>query len=221
MNYTTDFETATWLDDSSYVWAWAVSEIGNEDNIKIGNTIDSFMKFIEENKNSKYYFHNLQFDGTFILDYLFKNGFEFIKDKKDKRSKTFTTLINDMGMFYTIEVYFSVKGKRISKVTFIDSLKIIPFSVDKIAKSFGLPISKLDLDYNTPRELGHELTEHEIDYIKNDVGIVFALNVYRKRYGIFYLAYNRIIVFCHRYTSFKCAFVLLYHIKKKKVNKNV
>ena len=178
MNYTADFETATWLDDSSYVWAWAVSEIGNEDNVKIGNTIDSFMKFIDENKNSKYYFHNLQFDGTFILDYLFKNGFEFIKDKKDKRSKTFTTLINDMGMFYTIEVYFSVKGKRISKVTFIDSLKIIPFSVDKIAKSFGLPISKLELDYNTPRELGHELTEHEIDYIKNDVKIVaMALKV--------------------------------------------
>ena len=69
MNYTADFETATWLDDSSYVWAWAVSEIGNEDNVKIGNTIDSFMKFIDENKNSKYYFHNLQFDGTFILDY--------------------------------------------------------------------------------------------------------------------------------------------------------
>ena len=178
MNYTADFETATWLEDSSYVWAWAVSEIGNEDNIKIGNTIDSFMKFIEENKNSKYYFHNLQFDGTFILDYLFKNGFEFIKDKKEKRSKTFTTLINDMGMFYTIEVYFSVKGKRISKATFIDSLKIIPFSVDKIAKSFGLPISKLELDYNTPRELGHELTEHEIDYIKNDVKIVaMALKV--------------------------------------------
>lgn len=178
MNYTADFETATWLEDSSYVWAWAVSEIGNEDNIKIGNTIDSFMKFIEENKNSKYYFHNLQFDGTFILDYLFKNGFEFIKDKKEKRSKTFTTLINDMGMFYTIEVYFSVKGKRISKATFIDSLKIIPFSVDKIAKSFGLPISKLELDYNTPRELGHILTEHEIDYIKNDVKIVaMALKV--------------------------------------------
>ena len=178
MNYTADFETATWLDDSSYVWAWAVSEIGNEDNVKIGNTIDSFMKFIDENKNSKYYFHNLQFDGTFILDYLFKNGFEFIKDKKEKRSKTFTTLINDMGMFYTIEVYFSVKGKRISKATFIDSLKIIPFSVDKIAKSFGLPISKLELDYNTPRELGHELTEHEIDYIKNDVKIVaMALKV--------------------------------------------
>ena len=178
MNYTADFETATWLEDSSYVWAWAICEIGNEDNIKLGNTIDSFIEYIAKNKSSKYYFHNLQFDGTFLLDYLFRNGYEFIEDSKDKRDKTFTTLISDMGMFYTIEVYFSVKGKKVHKATFIDSLKIIPFSVDKIAKSFGLPISKLELDYNTPRELGHELTTEEIDYIKNDVKIVaMALNV--------------------------------------------
>ncbi len=178
MNYTADFETATWLSDSSYVWAWAICEIGNVDNIKIGNTIDSFIDYISKNKSSKYYFHNLAFDGSFILDYLFKNGYEFIEDKKDKRSKTFTTLISDMGMFYTIEVYFSVKGKKVKKATFIDSLKIIPFSVSVIAKSFGLPISKLELDYNKPRELGHVLDDEEIDYIKNDVKIVaMALKV--------------------------------------------
>ena len=83
-------------------------------------------------------------------------------------------------MFYTIEVYFSVKGngKKVKKVTFIDSLKIIPFSVSGIAKAFGLPISKLELDYNKPRELGHILEEDEIEYIKNDVKIVaMALKV--------------------------------------------
>lgn len=180
MNYTADFETATWLEDSSYVWAWAICEIGNENNIILGNTIDSFIDYVSKNKSGKYYFHNLAFDGTFILNYLFKNGFEYIKDKKDKRDKTFTTLISDMGMFYTIEVYFSVKskGKKLIKATFIDSLKIIPFSVSVIAKSFGLPISKLELDYNKPRELGHELTEEEKNYIKNDVKIVaMALKV--------------------------------------------
>ena len=172
MNYTADFETATWLEDSSYVWAWAVCEIGNEDNIILGNTLDSFMEWVSKNKSSKYYFHNLAFDGSFIIDYLFKNGFTHIQDKKDRKDKTFTTLISDMGMFYTIEVYFKVKNKQVIKATFIDSLKIIPFSVDGIAKSFGLPISKLELDYNKPRELGHILTDEEKDYIKNDVKIV-------------------------------------------------
>lgn len=179
-NFTADFETATWLSESSYVWAWAISEIGNEDNIKIGNTIESFMEYISKCNNAKYYFHNLAFDGSFILDYLFKNGFKHIEDKNDKKDKTFTTLISDMGMFYTIEVYFSVKsgGKKVKKATFIDSLKIIPFSVSGIAKSFGLPISKLELDYNKPRELGHVLEDDEIEYIKNDVKIVaMALKV--------------------------------------------
>lgn len=178
MNYTADFETATWLEDSSYVWAWAICEIGNEDNIILGNTIDSFMEYISKNKSSKYYFHNLAFDGSFLIDYLFKHGFTHIQDKKDRKDKTFTTLISDLGMFYSIEVYFKVKNKQVIKATFIDSLKIIPFSVDRVAKSFGLPISKLELDYNKPRELGHELTEEEKDYIKNDVKIVaMALKV--------------------------------------------
>lgn len=172
MNFTADFETATWLEDSSYVWAWAICEIGNEDNIYLGNTIDSFMDWISKNKSSKYYFHNLAFDGSFIIDYLFKNGFTHIEDKKDRRDKTFTTLISDLGMFYTIEVYFKVRKNKVIKATFIDSLKIIPFSVDGIAKSFGLPISKLELDYNKPRELGHILDDEEKDYIKNDVKIV-------------------------------------------------
>lgn len=58
------------------------------------------------------------------------------------------------------------------KTTFIDSLKIINFSVDNIAKTFGLPISKLKLDYNKPREIGHILSQEEKEYIKNDVLIV-------------------------------------------------
>jgi len=50
-------------------------------------------------------------------------------------------------------------------------------SVDRIAKSFGLEISKLELDYKKYRPVGHLLTSDEIDYIKNDVRIVAqALN---------------------------------------------
>lgn len=62
--------------------------------------------------------------------------------------------------------------KRYEKITFIDSLKILPFSVEVIAKSFGLEISKLELDYNKPRNRNHMLTEEEKAYIKNDVLIV-------------------------------------------------
>lgn len=58
------------------------------------------------------------------------------------------------------------------KVTFFDSLKIIPFSVDEIAKSFNLSISKLEIDYKKERPKGYVLTNEEKDYIKHDVLIV-------------------------------------------------
>ena len=170
--FTADFETATWLEDETYVWAWAVCEIGNEENLQMGNNIESFLDFCYNEKNSVMYFHNLKFDGEFIIYYLLTNGFKHVEKKEDIEDKTFTTLISDMGQFYTITVYFEKQNKRVHKVTFIDSLKIIPFSVEDIAKSFNLPISKLTLDYNRPRSRNHILNQEEREYIKNDVLIV-------------------------------------------------
>lgn len=100
------------------------------------------------------YFHNLKFDGEFIMYYLLKNGYKWVKDKKEKENKTFTTIISDMGQFYSIEIYFNIKDKKhINKVTIYDSLKILNFSVEQIAKDFDLPIRKLKIDYNEYREI--------------------------------------------------------------------
>lgn len=171
--YTADFETATWLDNETYVWAWAVCEIGNDKNVIIDNSIETFIEFIKKESGSIFYFHNLKFDGSFIIYYLLTHGFECV-DSNNRKSNTFTTLISDLGMFYSITIYFEIdkKKKKTKKVTIIDSLKMIPFSVDKVAKSFGLEISKLKIDYNEVRERGHVLTQLERDYITNDVRIM-------------------------------------------------
>lgn len=179
--YVADFETSTpeWIeiDGKSRVWAYAISEIGNENNTIYGNNLTTFMNWCKSSPNTKIFFHNLKFDGMFIITWLFENGFTHVTDKKDTKDKTFTTLISDKGLFYNIEVYFSKKGKKVNKITFQDSLKILNMSVDRIAKSFNLPISKLTLDYKKYRPLGHILTSDEIEYIKNDVQIVAkALN---------------------------------------------
>lgn len=170
--FSADFETATWKEDETWVWAWCVAEIGNESNIQIGNNIDSFIEFCMKEKNPDVYFHNLKFDGEFIIHYLLTHGYKHVTNIKEATDKTFTTLISDVGAFYSIKVYFKRMNKKVKSVTFFDSLKIIPFSVDQIAKSFNLPISKLNIDYNEEREIGHELTEEETAYIKNDVLIV-------------------------------------------------
>lgn len=168
--FTADFETATWLEDESYVWAWALCDIENPENVDIGNSIDSFFERIKKEQNPYIYFHNLKFDGEFILYYLMNNDYEHV-EKREKRNNTFSTLISDMGLFYQIEVYFEV-GKKTKKVTFIDSLKIINQTVESMPKTFKIPENKLEIDYNYPREVGHVLTKEEVDYVRNDVIIV-------------------------------------------------
>lgn len=176
--FTADFETATWEDDETWVWAWATCEIGNEENLQIGNNIDDFIEYLKKEKNPKVYFHNLKFDGEFLIYWALKHGFTHVENQKDVKDMTFTTLISDMGQFYSICLYFKKdKNRNVKKITFFDSLKIIPFCVSEIAKSFGLPISKLEIDYKEKREKGHILTQEEKEYIKNDVLIVAkALN---------------------------------------------
>lgn len=170
--FAADFETTTDINDCR-VWAYSLCEIGKPDNFLYGNNIDDFIKFCANPKeNYTLYFHNLKFDSEFIFNYLLNNGYTCIKDKKDREDKTFTTLISDMNQIYSIEIFFEIKGKRTNKVTIYDSLKILNFSVEQIAKDFDLPLRKLELDYDTYREVGHVLTEHEIDYIRNDVEIM-------------------------------------------------
>ena len=181
--YTADFETCVWLPDETYVWAYAICEIGNEENIIIGNTLDEFMNFCRNSNNSTFYFHNLKFDGSFIINWCLENEFTYISDRKDAKSKTFTSLISDTGLFYQITIYFEKKDKKVVKATFLDSLKILPMSVSMVSKSFNLEESKLKIDYykERPKE-GYTLTPEEKEYIKNDVVIIAkALNILFKQ----------------------------------------
>ena len=173
-SYVADFETTT-VETNCHVWAYAVCEVGNKDNIIYGTNIDDFMRWCrDESDNAKVYFHNLKFDGQFILTWLFRNGFRHVEDHHDRASNTFTTLISDKGLYYSIEVVFSKKGKKVRKVVFQDSLKLIPLSVAAIAKSFKLEQQKGSIDYDSHNDLPENtpLSEEEISYIKNDVQIV-------------------------------------------------
>lgn len=166
--FTADFETATWKKDETWVWAWGLCDIENPEKVEVGNTIEIFFERIKKENNPYIYFHNLKFDGEFIIYYLLKNDFEWV-ETNEKRDNTFSTLISDMGLFYQIEVYFKVDKKKTKKVTFIDSLKIINQSVESMPKTFKIPENKLTLDYNKPREKGYILQPEEEAYIKNDV----------------------------------------------------
>lgn len=167
VRYTADFETTTELDDCR-VWGIGLCNIDNFDEYHEYNNLDDFFKFIEKN-NGAYYFHNLKFDGSFIVDYLLKNGFEYSEKMKPK---TFNSVISEMGAWYTIKITYDVKGKNSKTTTIYDSLKKLPFPVKKIAKDFNLPIQKGDIDYKLYRPVGHVITKEESSYLRNDVEIM-------------------------------------------------
>ena len=170
--WSADFETTTDPNDCR-VWAYSLCNVENPDKFIYGNNIYDFFEWCCQSDNYTLYFFNLKFDGAFIISWLLEMGFEYIEDKKDRRDMTFTSLITDMGQFYSIEIYFEVKGHKVNKVKILDAMKLFPnFSVERIATSFGLPISKLEIDYNKYRPEGYELDENEINYIRNDVEIV-------------------------------------------------
>lgn len=162
-----DFETTVDPNDAR-VWASCCVEIETLKTIHIGNSIDGFFEFLQD-KNTICYFHNLKFDGEFILAWLLKNGFTYSDEPRDK---TFSALITDGGVWYSLTVIFEKRNKKYKKVVFYDSLKKLPFKVATISKAFNLPDEKLVIDYKAPRPVGHELTEEERAYIVNDCRIV-------------------------------------------------
>ena len=171
MLFTADFETTTDPLDCR-VWACGICSIDETHSFKYGNSLEWFIEFAKNNIGSTFYFHNLKFDGEFILCYLFEHGYKHVIDRKKLKTKTFTTLISDKGQFYSLEICFNKDENKTEKITIYDSLKILPFSVAAIAKGFNLPISKLEIDYDEKREIGHILTPQEIDYLRNDVEIM-------------------------------------------------
>lgn len=159
-----DFETTTDKDDCR-VWAWGVCNVWDASLVELGNSIESFIRRCT-NENATIYFHNLAFDGMFILDYIMKHGFVHV-DRNPKNGE-FSTLISDKGKFYSI----TVRWDNGILTEFRDSLKKLPMSVSNIATSFNLDEIKGSIDYDKYRPVGHKLTDAEKDYIINDVTIV-------------------------------------------------
>ena len=73
--YTADFETTTDETDCR-VWAFAVCDVDSPEDYLVGNSIEGFMEWCRQHANCELYFHNLGFDGAFILDYLEKHGWD-------------------------------------------------------------------------------------------------------------------------------------------------
>lgn len=165
--YVADFETTGKkfykINGYTKVWLWSISD-SDANIVEWGETIEGFMEALEKLGRADVYFHNLKFDGSFILNHLLKNNWT-IRDKikVHENAKGFSTLITDDGLFYQIKMNF---GSR-KVITLLDSSKLIPLKVEQMAKIFELPIRKLKIDYED-----YTITPEVLEYVFNDVKIV-------------------------------------------------
>lgn len=167
-----DFETTVYEDqDHTEVWSAALVPLGTED-VLVCKSIDAFFAYIFSLRMScTLYFHNLKFDGTFILYWLkHQNEFTEASDgddflpNKDMPDNSYKYLISMMGEWYTITIK---RNNRIIEIR--DSLKLLPFSLKVIGESFGTKHKKLEMEYSGYRYAGCEISDEELAYIKNDV----------------------------------------------------
>lgn len=158
-----DFETTTDPFDCR-VWLWAMADIRTLD-VGYGLDIRSYCNFISK-FDSYIWFHNLAFDGSFIMDHLMKSEYNHVTENPS--AGEFSTLISNMGKFYSIKIHWR-NGKR---TEFRDSLKKLPMSAGAVAKAFNLEEVKGKIDYDAPRPVGYVPTQAEYEYVTNDVIII-------------------------------------------------
>lgn len=177
-----DFETTVYEGQTSTaVWASAVVEVGTEE-VHIFHSIEETYDYLTSlNRNIIIYYHNLKFDGDFWLNYLlyfkqFTQAYTGIsvspfsvkwQDKKEMSNNSVRYSISKMGQWYTI--IFKVNDHFIE---IRDSLKLLPYSVERIGKYFGTKHKKIDMEYEGMRYPGCEITAKEMEYISNDVLVV-------------------------------------------------
>ena len=198
-----DFETTVYKGQvNTEVWAAACVEFGSED-VHIFHSIDEQFEYFKSLKcNIIAYYHNLKFDGSFWLSYFLvdlqykqaaynpttgsedfmpndsTNDFKFY-EQWDMKARTFQYSISDMGQWYRIIA-------KISEHYYLeirDSLKLLPFSVTKIGKSFQTKHKKLDMEYEGFRYAGCEITPEEQKYIANDVLVIKEALEIMKEHG--------------------------------------
>lgn len=198
---TADFETCKLADGSDvHVWAWGLCDISNY-NFEHGNNINSFIDRIMTDTNVyDIGFHNLKFDGNFLLPAIYKLGYEYLSnevflqawEEGQDLSKKFTHNITSQGQWFSIII---VKETMASSSTpaFVhiwDTMKLFPQTLKEVGQQYCKTYKKIDEPkefYTRLREPGHEITEEELHYLKNDcLTLAEALNVQLGMYGTLY-----------------------------------
>lgn len=209
--YVADFETTVLSEEDlktlgmseqteTEVWSAAITkavEHPRPEDVEVFNNIYEFMNKLETlENNSIVFFHNLKFDGSYILNELISEGFvpaitvqtdeegEYDEEAIPEYASEFDMLfqpysykcvISDMGQFYSITIRFENRTIQIR-----DSAKLLPLTLKEIGKGFQTQYQKLEMKYEGLRSAFGTISKEEMDYIKNDV-LVLSEAIWKAR----------------------------------------
>jgi hypothetical protein len=139
--------------------------VNDYEDYQVGIGVGSYVAYLLSAPNVTF-FHNLAFDGSFILDHILKDGYKWVPDRPGKGE--FSTVISNMNKFYSI----TIVSKKGVKVELRDSLKKIPLPVRDVPKAFNLESVKGDIDYEADRPIGYLPSKEEWQYLYNDIYIM-------------------------------------------------
>lgn len=181
--YCADFETTSYqqymVEGQTRVYLWKLMGVDNLID-QIGIDMESFINFIIGLGSCDIYFHDLSFDGEFILWYLLENSYRY--DEELKGNKTFKSIIDETGCIYSI----TIRHNQTTITTLKCSYKLFPKSISDIGKLVGIEKLNETHDYNEIKNYHsiEELPEEEIKYITNDVRIMVELIKYLQEKGV-------------------------------------
>lgn len=126
------------LEEKAYIYLLSFCEIGNKENLFFAGNIEEFLeelKYFEEER-IKIYTIDLKIFGEFLFSKLLKLGYTCVKDRSQRDVKTFSTLINEMGNFYSIEIYYDKKKNNSKRVMIYDIKNIINKDIRELSQDF-------------------------------------------------------------------------------------
>ena len=154
-------------DGKEYAWVWCAGYqrlfTERSDGLKIQGNIKDFVNALCQNETKKVYFHNLKFDGQFLLNYFLAKGYKYNDELKNEKEMSY--VIDQTGTFYMLSIIFKNSKGKIRRVHFVDSMKIYPYSLKVLAKQMKMEEGKGEMDYEILRRPNHKLTDAEYDYL--------------------------------------------------------
>ena len=194
-----DFETCYTSEEKTNVrvWAWGLLDYMTGEYSE-GTDISTFMdRILTDSKVYDIGFHNLKFDGSFIIPKLFKLGYKYIPNSEfmdkwqngESVAGLFTHNITVMGQWFSITIgkYGNANKSTPAFVQIWDTFKLFPKKLKEIGIQYNTGTQKIEEDqafYEAIRPIGHKLTDRESAYLKADCQVLAsALRQQLDRYG--------------------------------------